>query len=165
MIMIMMKKEIEKFNLLLSEFLEKIISKFEAPKLKTYRRAFMMLKETYPETPVNLFMVGCINYKSEILNRNDAFFFKDEKIKENVKKFGNFSQDCGLDVYWNELTPNTKKAIWDYIQSLFVLGEIIINNNTETFNKYNALYASDYKNELENFQNVFSKNFLNKLNS
>ena len=160
-----MKKEIETFNKLFDEFLEKIISKFNSPKLKTYRRAFIMLKETCPETPVNLFMVGCINYKKEILSKNDSFFLKDEKIKENLKNFGNFTQDCGLDLYWNELTPITKKAIWDYIQSLFVLGEIIVNNNKEMFDKYNSLYISDYKSEVENFNNGFSKNFLKKLNS
>jgi len=160
-----MRKEVVTFNNLFDEFLEKIISKFDSKKLKTYRRAFLLLKDTYPETPVNLFMVGCVNYKTEILNRNDSFFLKDEKIQENLKKFVNFTQDCGIDVYWNTLTPITKKAIWDYIQSLFVLGEIIVNSNGDLFNKYNSLYTSDYKTEIDNLQNGFSKNFLNKLNS
>jgi hypothetical protein len=161
----MTRKEVEIFNNLFDEFLEKIISKFDSKKLKTYRRAFIMLKDTYPETPVNLFMVGCINYKKEIQTRNDSFFLKDEKIQENLKKFGNFTQDCGIDVYWNTLTPITKKAIWDYIQSLFVLGEIIVNCNSEIFDKYNSFYTTHYKNEIENLKNEFSKNFLNKLNS
>jgi len=160
-----MKKEIAKFNDLFDEFLEKIISKFDSQKLKTYRRAFIMIKDTYPDMPVNLFMVGCINYKKEIQNRNDSFFLKDEKIQENLKNFGNFTQDCGIDVYWDTLTPITKKAIWDYIQSLFVLGEIIVNENTALFDKYNSSYTTDYKKEIQNLQNGFSKNFLNKLYS
>jgi len=160
-----MRKEVATFNKLFDEFLEKIIAKFDSQKLKTYRRAFLLLKDTYPETPVNLFMVGCVNYKTEILSRNDSFFLKDEKIQENLKKFGNFTQDCGIDVNWNTLSPVTKKAIWDYIQSLFVLGEIVVNSNSELFNKYNSLYMTEYKNEIANLQNEFSKNFLNKLNS
>lgn len=160
-----MKKEVVTFNNLLDEFLEKIISKFDSPKLKSYRRSFLLLKATYPETPVNLFMVGCVNYKKEILSRNDSFFLKDEKIQENLKKFGNFTQDCGIDKYWNTLTDITKTAIWDYIQSLYVLGEIIVNDNADMFKKYNSLYSTDYKQELENFENGFSNNFLNKLNS
>ena len=160
-----MRKEVITFNNLLDEFLQKIISKFDSQKLKTYRRAFLMLKDTYPETPVNLFMSGCVNYKQEIMDRNDSFFLKDEKIQESLKKFGNFTQDCGIDLYWDTLTPITKKAIWDYIQSLFVLGEIIVNGNPEMFKKYNSVYISDYKNEIENLQKDFSKNFLNKLNS
>jgi len=158
-----MKKEIETFNKLFEEFLEKIISKFDVPKIKTYRKLFIIMKEMSPETPVNIFMAGCINYKDEIKNRNESFFLKDKKINEQVKNFGNFTEDCGLDAYWNELTPKTKKAIWDYVQSLFVLGEIIVNNNKELFDKYNKLYASDYKDEIENFKNGDQIKFLNKI--
>jgi hypothetical protein len=158
-----MKKEIETFNKLFEEFLEKIISKFDVPKIKTYRKLFVIMKEMSPETPVNIFMAGCINYKDEIKNRNETFFLKDKKINEQVKNFGNFTEDCGLDAYWNELTPKTKKAIWDYVQSLFVLGEIVVNNNKELFDKYNELYASDYKDEIENFKNGGQIKFLNKI--
>jgi hypothetical protein len=157
-----MKKEIETFNKLFEEFLEKIIAQFDYPKLKTYRRAFILLKETSPQTPVNIFMTGCINYRKEIKERNELFFLKDEKITKNLQ---NFSQDCGLDIYWKELSIATKKAIWDYIQSLFVLGEIIVNKDKKQFDKYNSLYLSDYKEELSNLDNGFSMNFLNKLNS
>ena len=48
-----MSVEVKKFNILLEEFLEKLISKFESDKLKTYRRSFIMLKETSPIIPVN----------------------------------------------------------------------------------------------------------------
>ena len=160
-----MKKEIETFNKLFEEFLEKIITKFDSPKIKTNRKIFIMMKEMSPETPINIFMAGCVNYKNEIKNRNESFFLKDKNINEQVKNFGNFTEDCGLDAYWNDLTPITKKAIWDYVQSLFVLGEIVVNNNKTTFNKYNSLYATDYKEELENFKNGDSLKFLKKLNS
>jgi hypothetical protein len=160
-----MKREIETFNKLFEEFLEKIIGQFDYPKLKTYRRAFILLKDASPQTPVNIFMTGCLNYKKEIKERNDTFFLKDEKIKENVKSFVNFSQDCGLDIYWKELSPATKKAIWDYIQSLFVLGEIIVNKDKKQFDKYNSMYVSEYREEILNLDKGFSSNFLNKLNS
>ena len=65
-----------------------------------------------------------------------------------------------------KLSKNTKKAVWDYIQSLFVLGEIIINNNNDLFNKYNNLYLTDYKKEINNLHSSkFSMDFLKKLNS
>tara|TARA_B100000287_G_C20671934_1_gene793722 strand:- start:1652 stop:2137 length:486 start_codon:yes stop_codon:yes gene_type:complete len=161
-----MSKEITKFNTLFEEFLEKIITAFPNNKLKTYRRGFLLLKATSPAVPVNLFMAGCINYKKEIVARNDLFFLKDKNISEKAGLFGNFTDDCGLDSYWNQLSPGTQKAVWDYVQSLFVLGEIIVNKNTELFQKYNSLYVSDYKKEISNLHtNDFSVDFLTKLNS
>lgn len=161
-----MSKEISKFNNLLEEFLEKIINAFPNDKLKTYRRGFLLIKAISPSVPVNLFMAGCVQYKKEIVSRNDKFFLKDDKIKEKVNMFGNFSDDCGLDSYWGVLTVSTKKAVWDYVQSLFVLGEIIIDQNKDLFNKYNALYLSDYKKEINNLHTAnFSVDFLAKLNS
>lgn len=161
-----MAKEIVKFNDLFEEFLEKIITAFPNDKLKTYRRGFLLLKTTSPRTPVNLFMAGCINFKKEIIARDDVFFLKNNTVQEKAKMFGNFTDDCGLDTYWNELTKSTKKAVWDYIQSLFVLGEIIIKNNSELFDKYNGLYITDYKKEISNLHSDnFSLDFLKKLNS
>ena len=161
-----MSTEISKFNSLFEEFLEKIITAFPNEKLKTYRRGFLIIKATSPSVPVNLFMAGCVEYKREIVSRNDDFFLKDKKIKERSNMFGNFTDDCGLDSYWVVLTPATKKSVWDYVQSLFVLGEIIVGKNKELFDKYNSLYASDYKKEINNLHTSnFSVDFLTKLNS
>lgn len=160
----MSTKEIDNFNKLFEEFLEKIISKFPYARLKTYYRGFKILKTTSPATPSNLFMAGCIEYKAQIKQRDDAFFLKDKNVKDRAKNFGNFTEDCGLDTYWNELTPTTKKAVWDYIQSLFVLGEIIVNKDKTLFAKYNNMYASDYKSEINNLHTEkFSVEFLEKI--
>jgi len=162
----MVSVEITKFNNLLDEFLEKLISKFNSKRLKIYRRSFIMLRKTLPNVPVNLFMAGCINYKQEIISRNDLFFLRDEKMIERAKLFGNFTDDCGLDRHWDGLTYKTKTAIWDYIQSLFVFAEIIVNKNQETYAKYKNIYATDYKTEINNLNNdKFSVDFLNKINS
>tara|TARA_B100000768_G_scaffold49240_3_gene48037 strand:- start:2961 stop:3446 length:486 start_codon:yes stop_codon:yes gene_type:complete len=160
----MSSNEIEKFNKLFEEFLEKIISKFPYTRLETYYKGFKILKTTSPATPSNLFMAGCVEYKVQIKRRDDAFFLKDKSVSNRVQNFGNFTEDCGLDTYWNELTPTTKKAIWDYIQSLFVLGEIIVNKDKNLFNKYNNMYASDYKSEINNLHTQdFSVEFLEKI--
>jgi hypothetical protein len=160
----MSTKEIDNFNKLFEEFLEKIISKFPYTRLKTYYRGFKILKSSSPATPANLFMAGCIEYKNQIKQRDDNFFLKNKSVNETARNFGNFTEDCGLDTYWDELTPVTKKAIWDYIQSLFVLGEIIVNKDKTLFNKYNGMYASDYKSEINNLHTEdFSVEFLEKI--
>ena len=160
----MSTKEIDNFNKLFEEFLQKIISKFPYARLKTYYRGFKILKTTSPATPANLFMAGCIEYKTQIRQRDDNFFLKSKSVNDTARNFGNFTEDCGLDTYWNELTATTKKAIWDYIQSLFVLGEIIVNKDKTLFDKYNSMYASDYKSEINNMHTEnFSVEFLEKI--
>ena len=62
----MSTKEIDNCNKRYEEFLEKIISKFPYARLKTYYRGFKILKTTSPATPANLFMAGCVDYKSQI---------------------------------------------------------------------------------------------------
>lgn len=159
----MSSKEITKFNSLLEELLDKMISKFQNEKLKSYRRFFILMKTVQPKTPVNIFMAGCVNYKDQISTRDDVFFTTNSEIKEKSKYFGNFTDDCGLSSYWDELTDRTKCAIWEYIQTLFVLGEIIINKDKTLFKKYNNMYLSDFKDDIVNISN--STDLLEKLNS
>ena len=68
-------------------------------------------------------MAGCVYYKKEIVARNDSFFLKDQKIKERANMFGNFTDDCGLDSYWEELTGSTKKAVRTMYNLYLYLGK------------------------------------------
>jgi len=159
----MSSKEVTKFNSLLEELLDKMIAKFQNYKLMSYRRFFILMKTMKPKTPVNLFMSGCVNYKDQIKTRDEAFFLTSSEIQEKSKYFGNFTEDCGLSSYWSELSDSTKNAIWEYIQTLFVLGEIIINKDKNMFEKYNKFYLSDFKDDIVNINN--SDVLLKKLNS
>ena len=90
----------------------------------------------------------------KIINSN-LKFTTDPKIKEGVEN-----------LYFESNNMKSKKAVWDYVQSLFVLGEIIVGKNKELFDKYNSLYVTDYKKEISNLHtNNFSVDFLSKLNS
>ena len=116
-------KEIEDFNKMFEEFLEKIISKFPYAKLKTYYRGFKILKSTSPITPANLFMAGCKEYKTHIKQRDDLFFLKDRTVTDRAKNFGNFTEDCGLDTYWSELTTPRQRKPYGTTSSLFLYWE------------------------------------------
>tara|TARA_Y100000361_G_scaffold144674_1_gene152958 strand:- start:5319 stop:5795 length:477 start_codon:yes stop_codon:yes gene_type:complete len=154
---------IDKFNTLFNEFIDKIINKYPDASLSEYKKAFTLLKIASPSTPASLFMAGCIDYKDEIKHRNEAFFINSETIKD---KINSFSIEIGINKYWNELTDTTKTAIWDYIQSLFLLGELIIKQNPSEFNKIRNSSVQDYKEEISNLHKQnFSTDFLTKLNS
>ena len=158
-----MTTNIDKFNTLFNEFIDKIINKYPDASLSEYKKAFILLKLTSPSTPASLFMAGCIDYKDEIKYRDEAFFINSETIKNKITSF---SIEIGINKYWDELTDTTKTAIWDYIQSLFLLGELIINQNPSEFNKIRNSSVQDYKQEISNLhQQKFSTDFLTKLNS
>ena len=158
-----METNINKFNTLFNEFIDKIINKYNDPSLVEYKKAFVLLKITSPSTPASLFMAGCVDYKNEIKNRDEAFFINNQTIKNRIN---NFSIDIGIYKYWNELSDNTKTAIWDYIQSLFLIGELIISKTPSEFNRIRNSNILDYKTEISDLHNKkFSTDFLTKLNS
>tara|TARA_B100000927_G_scaffold276220_1_gene256818 strand:+ start:2335 stop:2811 length:477 start_codon:yes stop_codon:yes gene_type:complete len=158
-----MTTSIDKFNSLLNEFIDKIINKYPNESLNDYKKAFVLLKITSPSTPSSLFMAGCVDYKKQIKTRDEAFFINNDAIKN---KINSFSIEIGINKYWKELTDTTKTAIWDYIQSLFLLGELIISDNPTEFNKIRNSSVQDYKEEISNLhKNKFSTDFLTKLNS
>ena len=147
-----MSKSVDKFNDLFTEFIDKIITKFPNQKLYSYRRAFVLVKLTSPSTPANFFMAGCIDYKNEIKERNDLFFINDSSIKSKMERGGRqFSIEIGISEYWNDLTESTKTAVWDYIQSLFVLGEVIISQNNAEFTRIRNSNIENYSNDISNF--------------
>ena len=158
-----MSSLIHKFNDLLSEFIDKIITKFPNESLLNYKKAFVLVKIASPASPANFFMAGCVDYKNEIKNRDELFFINDESIKSKISIFSN---DIGIANHWKDLTDNTKTAVWDYIQSLFVLGEIIIKNDSTEFDKIRNSNIENYSKDISDFhEQKFSTEFLSKLNS
>jgi len=153
----------DKFLYLFEEFLNKILLVCPNDRLNNYRKGFLALKIASPATPVNLFMAGCLDYKVHIKNRDENFFINSEQVKKSVT---NFTDDFGINKHWNNFSDATKTAVWDYVQSLFVLGEVIINSKPKDFEKFSNLYSSDYKKEISNLQGEnFSVEFISKINS
>ena len=74
---------IETFNNLFEEFLNKLMLKFDSEKLRFYKNTFLVIKKMKPYIPVYLFMSSSINYKKEIINKDENFFIKNKKIKDN----------------------------------------------------------------------------------
>lgn len=141
-------KNIQTFNKLFEEFLDKLYLKFQSDRLKLYKKTFIIIKNSESHIPSFLFMLSCLDYKKEITNRDELFFIGNEKIKKDCNSF--FKIDSDL-INLNVLTPLDKKAIWDYIQSLFVLGEIIITKNKQLFEEYEKSYSLDILKKLNSF--------------
>jgi hypothetical protein len=131
---------IETFNNLFEEFLNKLLLKFDSEKLRFYKNTFLVIKRMKPYVPVYLFISNSISYKKEIINRDENFFIKNDKIKDKCSYFNIDSEFIQLE----KLSELDKIAIWDYIQSLFALGEKLKKENKKIFEDYEKLYSTNY---------------------
>lgn len=162
------KKILTDFNTVLDEFIEKMILQFpEESKLKSYKSAYNVTKMYDKSMPIKVAMGGMLPFKTQIKDRDEDFFKSRETFLEKAVVASSFSNDLGLVNYWDNLSENSKTAIWEYIQTLFVLGEMYINNDSEVMNKihriYNNFSFSDSIDVIEK-NNTFTEEFINKIN-
>ena len=134
-------KIIEEFNKTLEEFINKMIIQFpEETKLKSYYSAYKLTKMYDKTMPIKIFMGGCLQFTDKIKSRDTEFFAKRKGFVDKLQKASSFSDDIGLVNYWENLSDNSKNAIWDYIQTLFVMGEMYVNKDTSIIQKINSVY-------------------------
>ena len=158
---------IEEFNKTLEEFINKMILQFpEETKLKTYYSAFKVTKMYDKSMPIKIYMGGCLSFTEQIKNRDSDFFAKRKQFVEKVKQCSSFTDDTGLVNYWEKLSDISKKAIWDYIQTLYIMGEMYINKDTSIIKKINDVYNNiSLKESLQDLDknNTFSESYMDKL--
>lgn len=123
----MNKTNIEYFNDYLTLFIKSIIESFSEYKdvLEEYYSDLLESNINNDDKFVKRFMNKMKDTKTMISEKNDKLFKNDIYILKNV----NFK------IIWEsgELSDNNKEKIWEYIQTLYILAETIINDtNTIT---------------------------------
>ena len=169
---ISMKEETEKFNNILNEFLDKMVNKFpKSQRISKYRKKFLLMRFSNPKACPHLFMTSVSKYKTQIETRDENFFLNDQQFIEKASYFASYNITSDIKIYWSDLIDDEKKAIWDYMQTLLIMGEIIINKNKEFYEKCKNIEVSDKEvkdmcdiNE-ESEENIkkFNDDILNKL--
>lgn len=148
------------FNNILNEFICKMAKTFpQESKIKVYYRMFEMARKYNPHVPMRVFMGGCIQFEEQIKNRDADFFLERPTFVRKCVNFSSFSDDLGLKKYWDGLNEKTKNNIWDYIQTLYVLGEKYISNDKTALDKINQTYEKVSGTELKRFESSGQKNF------
>ena len=101
------------FNDMLEQFINELEKTFPEEKaFKKYHTSFDIMRAANPRKCVDAFMKGASPYSSHIMQKDDSFFSE--------------FTDLPLGNYWNdELSDNTKSAIWQYLQTLNILGMTI----------------------------------------
>lgn len=118
----MEKTNIEQFNSFLKLFIENIMETFDEYKevIMEYYKDLLETERCSDDKYVKRFLNKLKDYKTHISEENDDMFKEDIYLLKNV----NFK------TLWNsgEISETNKKKIWEYLQTLYVLSETIIND-------------------------------------
>ena len=163
-----MTSVLTKFNTILEEFIVKMSNAFpDEQKLKTYYNAFKISKMYNNQLPLKIFMGGCLSFADQIKRRDVEFFMSRPQFVDKCVRASSFSDDIGLRERWETTPEATKKSIWDYVQTLFVLGESYINKNEQLMDDINQVYNSMSLSEMKRFEDgtvkEFSEDFKKKI--
>ena len=106
------------FNEMMGQFLMELHKTFPEEKgLKKCMSAFDLMKETNPKLVVDGFMVGVTPYADKISAKDDTFFLEESKNLD-------FMKGVNLKDHWDSCSENTKNAIWQYVQTLYMLHKL-----------------------------------------
>lgn len=113
---------------LLDEFVNELIETFpEEQKLKSYQTKLEALKKTNPRKVLELFMTEVSPCATYITNKDESFILNESHdiVKTlNLKKL------------WtsNNVTSNTKDAIWAHMNTLYMFGMAVNNIPNDLLN-------------------------------
>ena len=114
------------FNDMLSQFLVELHKTFpDETGIKKMTTSFEMLKTTNPRLIVDGFMKGVTPFADRISAKDETF------ILEEIEKI-DMLKDLNIKSYWSRMSPNTKAATWQYLQTLYMLGTTITAIPAET---------------------------------
>jgi|TARA_B100001094_G_C18050425_1_gene729723 hypothetical protein len=105
------------FNDMLSQFLSELIQTFpEEKSIKKYESAFDLLRKSNPRKVVE-------NFMGTIAPLQERIMAKDETVltSENLKSLN----ELNLAKNWDGASENTRSCIWQYLQTLLMLGMTI----------------------------------------
>lgn len=145
---------VDTFNELLLQFVDELAHTFpENTIVKTYRNTVGMLIKKDPGVCLETFMKNVKPHEDLIRNQ-------DERIFEELSRSYGILKTLDLESMWkSELSDNSRSAIWQYVQGLYVLGnnvseeEIQESRHTKmdfSPEKINQLFAPQGSNGQEN---------------
>ena len=101
------------FNDMLEQFISELEQTFPGEKaFKKYHTSIDIMRAANPRKCVDAFMSHSSKYSNQIMQKDDSFFIDFAELP--------------LHKHWNDdLSINTKNAIWQYLQTLNILGMTI----------------------------------------
>ena len=115
------------FNTVVFNFNDDLIQTFpEENDFKVYRRGLEWLKESNAKKICNLFKVYTFNYKEKIISKDESFFLAtnyNDVVDTNNE--GIVLVINKLKKYWTVLSKENQDKIWDYLNTLLKLADLV----------------------------------------
>lgn len=107
------------FNDMMGQFIAELHKAFpKETSIKKFMTSFELLRDANPRKCVEAYMMGVGSYASKISNKDETFITDD---LPNIE----FMKDLKIKGLWDGASPRTKEAIWQYLQTLYMLGTAI----------------------------------------
>jgi len=105
------------FNDMLEQFLTELMGTFpEETSIKKYHAGFDVMRKSNPKKIVEGFMATIGPFTQKIMNKDESILDDNLEILEELS----------IKKHWNsDISDNTKGAIWQYLQTLYMLGTTI----------------------------------------
>jgi hypothetical protein len=118
------------FNEMMDQFMIELKQTFPEEKtIGKYYTGFDLLKKSNPRKCVVTFMDEVTPLASQIMNKDESFFLNENNNLPAIL------EEMHIRQHWNaDLSQTTKDAIWQYLQTLYMLGTTIVSIPSETLN-------------------------------
>ena len=134
---------VDTFNELLLQFVDELAHTFpENTIVKTYRNTVGMLIKKDPGVCLETFMKNVKPHEDLIRNQ-------DERIFEELSRSYGILKTLDLESMWkSELSDNSRSAIWQYVQGLYVLGNNVGEEEIQASRPTNMDFSPEKINQL-----------------
>ena len=134
---------VDTFNELLLQFVDELAHTFpENTIVKTYKNTVSMLIKKDPGVCLETFMKNVKPHEDLIRNQ-------DERIFEELSRSYGILKTLDLESMWkSELSDNSRSAIWQYVQGLYVLGNNVGEDEIQASRQTNMDFSPEKINEL-----------------
>ena len=131
------------WNDMMDQFLNELRQTFPEEKaIKKYQTSFDLLRKSNPRKCVEGYMSEAGKVQDKIMNKDESYFLDDDNQK-------GFISELNIRKHWTpELSQNTKDAIWQYLQTLFILGTTITMISQEALTAIEGV-ASDCASKMQ----------------
>ena len=136
-------------------FCDELIQTFPDEKsFKRYKVTIEMSRKVNPRRVVTTYMDSLAPYAQKLMAKDDTFILEDAKNIDSIS-------DLNIAGIWTpDLSENTKGAIWQYLQTLYMIGTTIALLPQDTLNMIEGLAKQmvDNKDIQSSISNLLGKN-------